>query len=280
MEDNWNQVIKAVKLFSLPHVYIKLRKILNNPDYSLTKVSLVISQDPAITLRLLRLVNSSFYGLRSKVETVERATTLLGADQVHDLVLTTSVAQSFKGMVTEVMDMDKFWRRSVSCAIIARLLAYATKGCNGERLFVAGLLHDIGHLVMYKSLPKICLEAIRTAKENEEPSYKTERYFIGFDYAKVGSFIMQEWGLPRSLWETTQYHIEPHAAEKYHLETSVVHLASLLSSSDDSTLFNEGPLEVDPFAWNETGLEHEQCLDIKKDADSEINAVMNLIFRG
>jgi HD-like signal output (HDOD) protein len=279
MNDSWKQVTNAVELFSLPDVYFKLKTILADPGYSMAKVAVVISQDPAITLRLLRIVNSSYYGLRTKVETVDRAITLLGTDQVHDLVLTTSVTQSFKGLVTKVMDMEKFWRSSVSCAIISRLLAYATEGCNGERLFVAGLLHDIGHLVMYQTLPQLCLEALETAKENKEPVYKTERFFIGFDYAKAGSVIMESWGLPKSLTETTQFHVEPEKAEKYQLETALIHISSLLCKSDENTPFNEDALTVGQLAWNLTKLNPEQCIEIKHDAENEINAVMNLIFK-
>ncbi len=279
MKDAWQKVTEAVELISLPGVYLRLKNILDDPDYSIAKVAVVISQDPAITLRLLRLVNSSYYGLRTKVETVDRAISLLGTDQVQNLVLTTSVAQTFDGLVTKVMDMRRFWQQSVKCAIMARLLAYASEGCDGERLFVAGLLHDIGHLIMYKSIPALSLEAINVSLENEEPVYKTERYLTGFDYAEVGGDVMQKWDLPQSLWETTKYHIEPSKAEKYPLETSLLHIASILCRTEAHDDFDQGSLKVDPFAWNVTGLTPEKCLDIKKDAESEVNAVTNLIFR-
>ncbi len=277
MKDAWNKVIDAAEFFSLPDVYIKLKKILDDPTFSMAKVALVISQDPAITLRLLKIVNSAFFGLRSKVETVDRAITLLGTDQVHDLVLTTSVTEAFNGLVTEVMDMPKFWKQSIRCAVIARLLAYASKGCNGERLFVSGLLHDIGHLPMYKSIPELCLEAIHAAEENDEPVYKTERFFVGFDYANVGYTIMQNWGLPRSLWETTKFHIEPQEAEKYRLETALIHIASLLSKANiDGSGFDEGALEVNPFAWSVSGLAPEQCIGIRNDAENEVQIVSSI----
>ncbi len=279
MKDAWQKVTEAVELISLPGVYLRLKNILDDPDYSIAKVAVVISQDPAITLRLLRLVNSSYYGLRTKVETVDRAISLLGTDQVQNLVLTTSVAQTFDGLVTKVMDMRRFWQQSVKCAIMARLLAYASEGCDGERLFVAGLLHDIGHLIMYKSIPDLSLEAINVSLENEEPVYKTERYLTGFDYAEVGGDVMQKWDLPQSLWETTKYHIEPSKAEKYPLETALLHIASILCRTEAPDDFDQGSLKVDPFAWNVTGLTPEKCLDIKKDAESEVNAVTNLIFR-
>ncbi len=279
MKDAWQKVTEAVELTSLPGVYLKLKNILDDPNFSVAKVAVVISQDPAITLRLLRLVNSAYFGLRTKVETVDRAVSLLGTDQVHNLVLTTAIAQSFDGLVTQVMDMPKFWHRSVKCAIVARLLAYQSEGCDGERLFVAGLLHDIGHLVMYKSIPNFSLEAINAAEENDEPVHKTERFLIGFDYAKVGGAIMHKWDLPQSLWETTKFHIEPSKAEKYQLETALLHLASILCRTEEPSTFDQGSLKVDPFAWNITGMTPEKCLEISMDSENEVNAVFNLIFR-
>ncbi len=279
MKDAWQKVTEAVELTSLPNVYLKLKNILDDPNFSVAKIAVVISQDPAITLRLLRLVNSAYYGLRTKIETVERAISLLGTDQVHNLVLTTAIAHTFDGLKTKVMDMPKFWRRSIECAIIARLLAYETEGCDGERLFVAGLLHDVGHLIMYKSIPSLSLEAIKTASENNEPVHKTERFFLGFDYATVGGVIMEKWDLPKSLWETTKFHMDPSKAEKYQLETALLHLASILCRTEEEDSFDQGSLKVDPFAWSVTGITPEKCLEIKRNAAGEVKAVFSLIFR-
>ena len=156
-------VLRTAKLFSLPDIYLRLKNLLKEPDFAMAEVAVIISQDPAITLRLLRMVNSSLYGLSTKVETVSRAITLLGTQQIHDLVLATSIAQSFDRISINVMDMRRFWRRSVYCGIITRQLAIKCGGCDPEHLFIAGLLHDIGHLIMYQAIPDLSQQALLIA---------------------------------------------------------------------------------------------------------------------
>ena len=113
----WEKVTANAKLISLPDVYFRLRDVLNDPEYCMGDVADVISHDPAMTTRLLRLVNSAYFGLAAKIDTVNRAVSMLGTQQVHDLVLAASVAQTFDGMSNQVMDMSRYWQKSVYCAI-------------------------------------------------------------------------------------------------------------------------------------------------------------------
>ncbi len=279
MDTTWRDIKKEAKLVSLPDVYLRIKNILDDPDYAMAEVALAISQDPAITLRLLRIVNSSFYGFASKIETVSRAITMLGTQQVHDLVLATSVAQAFKGMSTDIMDMQRFWRRSVYCAVASRQLAVLCGNCDKERVFVAGLLHDIGHLIMYRALPGLSQQIILMAREDSKPLYMVERAFLGFDYAWTGAELMQEWSIPESLRETTMFHVEPEKADKAPLETAIVHLGALLTRADDGEgVFNEGPLTVEPIAWTVTGLSPDDCTSLSEQFEEETGEVMSLIF--
>ena len=165
MDTTWKDVTRAARLISFPDVYLRLKDILDDPDFAMAEIAVAISQDPGITLRLLRLVNSSLYGFSAKIETVSRAITLLGTQQVHDLVLATSVAQAFKGMSTAVMDMQRFWKGSVYCAVTSRQLAALCGGCDKERLFVAGILHDIDYEMTEKDPEKHTVEAVKILKE-------------------------------------------------------------------------------------------------------------------
>ena len=279
MDTTWRDVRKEAKLVSLPDVYLRLKSILEEPDFAMAEIAVVISQDPAITLRLLRIVNSSLYGFVAKIETVGRAITMLGTQQVHDLVLATSVAQAFQGMSTDVMDMKLFWRRSVYCAVASRQLAALCSGCDKERVFVAGLLHDIGHLIMYRALPDLSQQAILTAREDNKSLYMVERALFGFDYAWTGAELMQEWSIPESLREITMFHVEPEKAEKVPLETALVHLGALLTRADDGEgVFNEGPLTAEPFSWKVTGLSPENCTSLSEQIEEETGEVLGLIF--
>ncbi len=279
MSTTLRDVTRAAKLISLPDVYLRLKSILDDPDFAMAEIAVVISHDAALTVRLLHIVNSSLYGFTKKIETVGRAIALLGTQQVHDLVLATSVAQAFKGISTDVMDMQQFWRRSVYCAVNSRQLASLCSGCDKERLFVAGLLHDIGHLIMYQAIPDLSQKAMWAAKEKNEPLYIIERELIGFDYAEIGAVLMQQWSVPESLQEITMFHIDPKNAVKFPLETALVHLGSMQAKAyEGEGVFNEGPLTVEPFVWSLTGLTVEDCLSIKDLQDKEALEVMNLIY--
>ncbi len=280
MTDNpWEDIKREAKLVSLPDVYLRLKDILDDPDFAMAEIAIAISQDPSITLRLLRIVNSSLYGFANEIETVSRAITMLGTQQVHDLVLATSVAKAFEGMSSEIMDMQRFWRRSVYCAVASRQLSALCGGCDKERVFVAGLLHDIGHLIMYRALPSLAQRVIVTARENDKPLYLVERVLFGFDYAWTGSKLMREWSIPESLCEITKHHVEPAKAEKVQLETIVIHLGSLLTKADDGEgVFNEGPLTADPVSWDITRISPEDCISLVEQIEEETLEVLNLFF--
>jgi HD-like signal output (HDOD) protein len=278
MGPSFTEVTRAAKLISLPDVYLCLRSVLDDPDFAMAEVAVVISKDPAISVRLLRIVNSSLYGFSKKIETVSHALSLLGTQQVHDIVLTTSVAKAFAGMSNEIMNMQRFWQRSVYCAVASRQLAALCSGCDKERLFLAGLLHDIGHLVMYQAIPELSQQAIITAGRNNQPIYRVERELIGFDYGGIGGDLMRQWSLPESLWETTMFHVEPEKAVKYPLETALVHLGALLTMAGEEAVFNEGALTAEPTAWEVSGLTPEDCLSLSEQVEEEAKEVMSLIL--
>ena len=279
MTTTWEQVTNTAKLISLPDIYLQLKAVLDNPDYAMTDVAVVISHDPALTARLLRLVNSSYFGLATRIDTVSHAINMLGTQQVHDLVLATSVAETFKDMSSDVMDMRLFWSHSVCCAVTARMLAYACNVLDSERLFVAGLLADIGHLVMYQSIPDLSQQSIARAEKNGRPLYLVERSLIGLDYARVGGALMRRWGLPKSLWESTEFHVEPGRATEYPIQTAIIHIATTLTAAAESSEEPDARMsEVDTTAWDVTELTPEQCIAVQKEVGRKVDSVINLFF--
>jgi len=279
MSTVWEQLSANARLVSLPDVYIRLKTVLDNPHSNLADVAEVVGNDPAMTARLLRIVNSAYFGLGSEIDTISRAVGLLGTQEVHDLVLATSVAQSFEGMSNEVMDMQRFWRKSVTCAITGRELAALCNVLDGERLFVAGLLRDIGHLLIYQYAAQKAQQAIELAKVQGAPLYKAERALLGTDYARVGADLMRQWQLPPSLWEPTQCHIEPSKSHEYALFTSLVHIAAQLAEENDQEPGIEVTLAgVSAHAWEVTGLSPDQCAGIREKVDAQVTSVIRLIF--
>ena len=147
----------------------------------------------------------------------------------HDLVLAVSVAHSFAGMSNDVMDMPRFWRRSVCCGIAAKELAALCNVLDSDRLFVGGLLRDIGHLLMYQYAAAKAVQAMELAAAQQAPLYKAERAVLGVDFARIGADLMRQWQLPQTLWEVTEYHIEPVKSEAFALSTCIVHIAAIIA---------------------------------------------------
>jgi HD-like signal output (HDOD) protein len=279
MSTVWEQLAANARLVSLPDVYLRLRSVLDDPNSNLADVADVVGKDPAMTTRLLRIVNSAYFGLGNEIDTVSRAVGLLGTQEVHDLVLAASVAKSFEGMSSELMDMQRFWRQGVRRAIIGSELAVLCNVLDGERLFVAGLLSDIGHLYIYQLAPQKAQQAIELAQVQGMPLYKAEQALLGTDYARVGGELMRRWQLPQSLWEPTEFQVEPTGSQEYELFTSLVHIAIHLADGADKDLDTAICLAgVWAHAWEVTGLSAAQCGDLSERIESQVDSVTQLMF--
>ena len=275
----WEKVTENAKLLSLPGVYLRLREVLDDPDFCVGEVADVISHDPAMTARLLRLVNSAYFGLAARIDTVNRAVSMLGTQQIHDLVLAASVADTFARESNHGMDIQGFWRKSVKCAIACRELAVLCNVLDSERVFVAGLLREIGHMIMYQSVPGPVEQAMVQSRKQAAPLFKVERVILGIDYAKVGGALMRQWNLPRSLWEPTEFHVEPAMAKEFPLFTALVHVgAAMADGTQDESAAGTWLNPIDSYAWRMTGLSPEQCRHVPGKVEEQLAAVMHLIF--
>ena len=245
-----------VELSSLPFIYIKINEAVNNPLSSIQDISEIISGDPGLTSRLLRLVNSAFYGFRSKVDTVSRALMMVGTQQIRDLALATSVMSLFKGIPGQLVSMESLWRHSVACGLAARMLAKVRQSeANAERFFTAGIIHDIGRLVIYKKLPETTKEMILHCKDSKDPLYLIEKEVLGFDHSDLGRALAQSWNLPLSLEEVLACHHVPWEAKRYPGETCMVHIADYLAHAmrlGDSGEWHVPP--IDERVWKLGGI--------------------------
>jgi HD-like signal output (HDOD) protein len=196
-------VKSAGSISSLPMIFNRINDAVNNPRSSIADIGRVISEDPGLTARLLRIVNSAFYSFPSKIDTISRAVTIVGTQQLRDLALATSVMKVFKGIPEDLINMEAFWCHSIGCGITARVLASHRREANLERYFVTGMLHDIGRLLLFMNLPKQSRAALMRCQQSEELLYQVERKEIGFDHATVGSALLQAWNLPAT-WKKSK----------------------------------------------------------------------------
>lgn len=274
------QLVKScTDLVSLPDVYMRVRQIVNDPEASMADVAKAISIDPAMTARVLKVVNSTFYGFPKKVETVGLAVSILGMQPIHDMVLATSVTSAFSRMSQEIMQMGVFWRNSVFCGLIARGLAKQCNIVDSERLFVEGLLRDLGHLVMYEKIPDLAQSAIIRAQRENQILFRIEREMIGFDFAQVGAFLMQEWNLPLNFQESIRFHTEPAKTAIFALEASILHIAGVLTDYSRSRASIENLASyMDPEARTTVNLSDDCLKPIIEEVEQELNSVVEMIY--
>jgi len=250
-------VKESAELISLPDVYTRLRSVISSPDSNMVDIAEVIVHDPAVVARLLKLVNSPFFGLVAKVDTMTHAINLLGTQQV----------------------IYDFWFNSVYCAVTARLLAYHCKNLDTERPFIAGLLYKIGDLVTHQVMPEESIKVAELMKQKDMPCYQAERDVLGFDYGEVGAALMAEWQLPSSLQEITACHIEPEKAVDYKRETAIIHIATHITHNALAKIpISPDTLAINPLVWEVTGLSIDDMEKLKIEVDSQASSVMGLLF--
>ncbi len=278
MSTLWERVTRDAKLISLPEAYLKLKAVLEDPDYTVQQVAEAISHDPALAARVLRLVNSPYFGVPTRIDNIPRAVSLLGTQQIHDLALATAVAHTFSGIDPRQHDMASFWSRSLFSALVAQQLGRVCRVEQAERLFVAGLLADLGHLILYQTIPRESLSAEQRWLELAQPLVEVERELLGLDYARVGATLMRQWQLPETLVESTEFHPEPIRAQRDPLGAAVVHLAMTMAQARRLGLaFGEGLAQPHPESLRRAGITVSGCIEIGQLMEPEMDNLLHLM---
>jgi len=185
--------------------------------------------EPGLSSRPLKIVNSSFYGFSEEIETINHALSIIGVDHLNDLVLATTVTNKFKGIPEDLVNMGLFWRHSVACGMAVREIGQRKKAANIEPLYLAGLLHDIGSLIIYNKLPDKAREVFSRCEETGEHLFQVEYKVMGFNHTDIGSALLKAWNLPRRLIEAASFHHHPLQAKLYPFEAGAVHLADIIA---------------------------------------------------
>lgn len=219
-----------LSLASFPDVYFRLKKILESSTSSAKDIAQVIGSDVALTTRLLKLVNSPLFGLTQKVDSLERAVSLVGEEELTSLVLGISAIRYFKDIPPELMDMQTFWKHSLSCAIFAKIIASKYKDVTDETLFTAGLLHDVGKLILFKNMPYSSVETLVFARENMIPLIEAEEYVLGFTHTEVSKLLMDSWEFPDTINDIVSNHHNPIKAS-FEKGAAIIQLADNLANA-------------------------------------------------
>jgi len=260
-------------LVTLPNVFIRINQLVEDPNSNTVDIAKAVSQDPSFTVRLLKVANSPFYGFSSTIDTVAKAVSVIGTSQIRNLALSMSVASTFAGLPNNLVSMDNFWRHSLYCALTARILARQARKCDPEAVFTAGLLHDIGELIIFNRLPEQAKESLLLVLDQMDdlPVYQAEQQIIGFDHAQVGGELARQWNLPPLLEECIAYHHSIGEAKRHPRETALVHLANIIAQmAEVDTLDSDDVSPIDPRAWEITGLDEDVIELVVREAQEEI----------
>lgn len=269
----------SVELSSLPEIYMRVSEVLDDPNSSSELIGSVVQVDPALTIRLLKIVNSAFYGFRQEVATVAQAVTIIGRKELRNMVLGTAVSGLFSGMSNKAFSMQAFWHHSVRAAVLAKLLAkYHPQDIESDSLFIAGLLHDVGRLVMAHRMPDKAMIVQQKIDLHDMAAHDAELDVFGFDHADVGAALLGLWELPEILVATVQYHHRPEQAKHYAAEVYRVDLANRLAHL-------VSPIEADEVSQcletsndcAQTGLKKEQVIEACVVAEDQYQLVMALV---
>lgn len=226
------QIIQGVsKLISLPEVVIKLNELIESDSAGSEELGALVAHDPALSARLLKLVNSAMYQFPGQINTVSRALTMVGTDSLRSLAIASSVGASFKKIDPSVIDMNAFWTRSIYCGLVASKLARATGDRSAETAFVQGLLHDVGRLVLAMKMPDELHDMLEKAATQGCSLAVVEEAELGFNSAEISAALLQSWRLPEDIWAPIRYLHSPSEAGSYAVKASLLALAQMASLS-------------------------------------------------
>ncbi len=222
-----------LQLTSSPNVYFELQKTVANPDKSIKDIGFIIEQDPALSIRTLKIVNSVFFGFPAQIASIERAITIIGVQTLQNLVLATVVIDKFSSMPGGLLSMHDFWARSLRCALISKeLCIYRNNKDDLDSMFICGLLHDIGQLVFCRRIPALARQIGLLVESRGADEIQAENTILGFNHYQTGAELARIWRLPEIIVETISQHNHPDYTGVFADAASIIRTANYLCKMD------------------------------------------------
>lgn len=217
---------------TLPTVALKVNRMLQDYDTCIKDLSKAIEKDQAIVSKILRLVNSAFYGFRSRINTIPHAVTILGFNTVRNAVISVSIIDAFSGKASaKEFDITDFWKHSVAVAVISRHLGEKTRLFAPDECFVGGILHDVGKVVLAQFFKELFGQVWEAIREQGLSFYEAEKKLLPVNHAQIGGHLVKKWQLPASLFEAISYHHAVRKSATYFNLLIVVHVANIIANN-------------------------------------------------
>ncbi len=271
--------VKEINLPALPQIILELLRVMNDPKSSAKDLAEIIALDASLSSVILRMVNSAYYNFPFPIDTIARAVTLLGIQELTVLAFSTSFLRMFKKSSSSFINLEQFWKHSIACGIFTRELAKRCKKQNPERHFLAGLLHDIGRLALYSNIPESTGEALALVFQRDLKLGEAEQTIFGFDHARFGGALMNKWSFPSTLVAAVLGHHVPDTNEGFD-EPLTVHIADIIANSWGMSTNSQFPLmPLSTKTWDTLGLSPEDLSPMMTELKPVIDSTFS-IFTG
>lgn len=274
-----SDILRQSGLPAVPEIYFSLEAETARQSPSVASVASLIEQDATLRAHFLQLVRSPLFQEYSRFDDVSSAVHLMGAGQARDLVLAILMVNAFRHVGPDIVSREAFWRHSVACGVASRALATLRKEINVERFFVAGLLHDVGSLLIYMSISEKALLAILHGRDVSNLLYELENEVIGFDHAQLGGAVLQALKLPDWLHEAVSRHHAPELALNFPIEAAIVHVADIVVNA--MKFGTRGEYKVPPLAaaaWDRIGLTDKVLGEVMHKVDHQADSVIKCLM--
>jgi HD-like signal output (HDOD) protein len=266
---------EEIQLAVLSDTVLQLLDTMNR-QYSASAVAEIICRDVSLSAKILQIVNSSFYGFPRQIDSLSRAVTILGQRELQNIALGISLVGMFNVWAVADFDLRAFWRHAVGCGVLCKCLGEQLVIADRERLFLAGLLHDIGRLVVLQNRPEMVRDAICMAKQEKIPLYLAERELWGFDHGLLGGRLLQCWNLPAGIADSVRDH---HDFQNNPGEAGFVHLADVLAHAaamGSSGLYQISPVDQD--VWDMFSISGNALLNMVVQARNQEKTLLNIFL--
>ena len=221
---------KVETIPTLPIIVTRIMQLVENPKTAAAEITKVVSLDPALTVKILKVVNSAYYGFPKQITTITHAIMILGFDDVKNIALGVSVFEIFKNKnVKDAVDFDRvaFWQHSIAVGVCTKLLAKRLRYKNPEEAFICGLLHDIGKIIVDQYFHEEFNKIIKLVKDENLLFINAERRINDMDHTEIGRVLAKKWGLPSTIVDSIAYHHNSSADIENNLLVSIVHAADV-----------------------------------------------------
>lgn len=278
-EYNYESELGNFEIPSLPQIYFQIREAIDDPESSIERIGSIISKDVGLASSLLRIANSAAFGAAQSIDTVTRALVRIGTEEVHAIVLGATITKLFKGIPEDLVNMRQFWKHSIACGIMARCIATYIKMAHIERYFLAGMLHDLGKLVLFHNKRELSKRILLDSIAHEKLHHIAERDTLGFDHTHVSKILLEKWNIPESIGNLIVFHHSPEESALRLEESSILHISDVIINGlrigSSASYFVP---DLFPTAWDSSGLEPAMIPVIVKHAEIQIKGAVDSIL--